>query len=117
MGLPLPRKSLLNSMKNQYKIMNRLIKPLNLPKDYMENRITTSDPYFHILGPMVGEELTFWNIDHGWVDYFDSTPFTGEILTLPLPEGATGVMPFSGENEPVAQYNTLPGGDVFEKVF
>ena len=97
--------------------MNQLIKPLNLQKDYMENRITTSDPYFHILGPMIGEEPTFWNIDKGWVDYNSSTPFTGEILTLPLPEGSTGVMPFSSENEPLAQYNSLPDGGSFEKVF
>ena len=78
---------------------------------------TQDNPCFHILGPMVGEDLTFWNVDHGWVDYTESTPFTGEILTLPLPPGATGVMPFSGNNEPLAQYDTLPGEGVFEKVF
>ena len=48
-----------------------------------------------------GDVLTFWNIDRGWIDdYFTATPFNGEILTLPLPIGATGVMPFTHSNEP-----------------
>jgi hypothetical protein len=66
---------------------------------------------FYILGPRVGEELTYWNLDKGWVTEFaEGTPFTGEILTLPLPEGATNVMAFSSASEPLAQSDPLPGG-------
>lgn len=85
----------------------------------MKNKTQTNlDPSFYILGPLVGDNLTFYSIDKGWVLEFDNaSPFTGEILTLTLPTGATSVMPFSSENEPLDQLNTLPGGGGFEKVF
>jgi hypothetical protein len=84
----------------------------------MKNKTQTTDSSFYILGQLFGEDPTYWNIDTGWtIDYYNATPFTGEILTLPLPRGATGVMPFSSDNEPLAQYNTLPDGSAFEKVF
>jgi len=78
---------------------------------------------FYILGPRVGDELTYWNLDKGWVtDFGDASAFPKEILTLPLPEGATTVMPFSSASEPMSQFNLLPGGGVgvvnfFQKVY
>ena len=85
----------------------------------MKNKTTpNNDPSFYILGPLVGEDITFYQLGEGWIlEFENATPFTGEILTLPLPTGATSVMPFSSENEPLAQLNTLPGGVAFEKVF
>jgi hypothetical protein len=81
----------------------------------------TADPAFYIIGPLVGEDPTFYCIGEGWIlEFENATPFTGEVLTLPLPEGAIGVMPFSNENEPLAQYNTLPlsgSQNVLVKVF
>jgi hypothetical protein len=73
---------------------------------------------FYILGPHDGDDITFWNIDKGWVtDFALGTPFTGEILTLPLPEGSVCVIPFSSASEPLAQYNPLPGGGAVENFF
>jgi len=69
---------------------------------------------FYILGPRVSEELTYWNLDKGWVTEFaEGTPFTGEILTLPLPWGTTHVMAFSSASEPLDQYTLLHRGEGF----
>lgn len=63
---------------------------------------------FYILGPRVSDELTYLNLDKGWVTEFaEGDPFPGEILTLPPPEGTTHVMAFSSASEPLAQYTLL----------
>jgi len=71
-----------------------------------------SEPAFFILGPDTDPDSnTFWNVDHGWVTDFDkATPFDGSILTSPLPEGATAVMPISKVDGVLAQLDILPGG-------
>lgn len=82
-----------------------------------------NEPAFYILGPLTdSQEPTFWNLDEGWVDDFDkATPFSGDILTVPLPGGMTCIMPFSETGEPLAQFDPLPGGgggqNFFEKSY
>lgn len=78
---------------------------------------------FFIIGPLNdSEEPTFWNIDEGWTDNFDkATPFSGDILTDPLPKGTTCIIPFSKEGQPLAQFGPLTGSrgnqNFFEKSY
>lgn len=68
-------------------------------------------PEFYILGPRIDNDLTFWNMDKGWVtDFGEGTPFTKEIMTLPLPVGSANIMAFSSASEPLAQYDLVPSG-------
>ena len=83
------------------------------------------DPAFFILGPDNDpDHNTFWNVDIGWTTDFDqATPFDGSILTDPLPEGWTTVMPISKVDGVLAQLDRLPGGgglgaqNIFEKSY
>jgi hypothetical protein len=78
---------------------------------------------YYIVGRPSGIDLSFWNLDKGWVTEFaEGSPFTEEILTLPLPEGAVAVIAFSSDSEPVAQFNPFPSGEgnninFFSKVY
>ncbi len=70
---------------------------------------------YYILGRYKGIDLTYWNLDSGWVTEFaDGSPFTAEILSLPLPEGSIAVMAFSSDSEPLAQYDLVKGVSVGE---
>jgi hypothetical protein len=63
---------------------------------------------FYIFGPLAGGDPSYYNIDKGWIyEFEDATPFTGEILTLPLPQGTTCVMALSTDFEPLEQYDPL----------
>jgi len=63
---------------------------------------------FVILGPIVDEEATYWNVPNwAWTkEYFDATTFDKEIMTSPLPEGGVGYMEIvKGTEYPVGVYN------------
>ena len=80
-----------------------------------------SAPYYLICGPFHEDHgCTFWSMEKGWVDsedFYSADIFPADIMTLPLPEGATGIMAFKSDAEPVAQFDLLPRGGVVENFF
>lgn len=54
---------------------------------------------------ILGEDCTFFNLDHGWVDdETEATTFPIEIMSLPLPTGAVGIRESTMEGEIVGCY-------------
>jgi len=76
---------------------------------------------FYIFGPLSGGDPSYYNIDQGWVyEFEDATPFTGEILTLPLPQGTIAVLALSDDFEPLDQYDHVPSkesNNFFQKTY
>ena len=70
---------------------------------------------FYIVGPPASnDEPTYWNVDRGWViDPIKATPFTGEVLCRPSPEGTQIIIVIEGllsqATEAVASYEPLSG--------
>lgn len=65
---------------------------------------------YYILGPKFHKDPMFWNkSDQGWVIEFENaTPFSKDILTSSMPRGATCIMQFSSDAEPMSQFDILP---------
>jgi len=65
---------------------------------------------YFILGPRSDSDApTYWSMDNEWVEnIYKADPFPIDILTVPLPRGSVGVMPFTKEMEPEGFYQTLP---------
>jgi hypothetical protein len=59
---------------------------------------------FVITGPIVDDELLYWNNDWGWTSLEEATTFDKEIMTVPLPVEGSGVMEVSMIKEPVKYY-------------
>lgn len=70
-----------------------------------------------IIGTEDSERWPYWNNDLGWVEEFNqATTFPIDILSYPLPEGATGVTAFY-HNTPVQQFIYAPPLRVPPKLF
>ena len=64
---------------------------------------------FIICGPVVDEEQTYWHNERGWVVLLsNATTLPREILTSPLPPGASGIMELTMLGEYVRFLQTLP---------
>ncbi len=67
---------------------------------------------FVIIGndPGNGEQM-YWNNAQGWIsDFTEATTFDREILTAPLPHGATGFIEFTLEGELVSTIDRVSSG-------
>lgn len=82
-----------------------LICPCDEEKDYL------------ITGPVRNEDQTYWHNDYGWITEFgEATTLPKQILTSPLPPGATGIMELT-PGGPVAFYPAVSpptGGVLYE---
>jgi hypothetical protein len=65
--------------------------------------------HYIITGPVIDEEQTYWHNDHGWITELpDATTFPVQIVTTPLPVGATGLMKLTYLGEYVGVLHPLP---------
>lgn len=71
---------------------------------------------FVVAGPVLNEEQLYWHNDDKWITSLpDATTFPAEILTSPLPLGATGIMELTILGEYVRFLPTLPREGSSEK--
>ena len=73
--------------------------------------------YFIILGPIVDDEPTYWNVDAGWtVSEKHASHLPKDVLTRPLPEGGVAIKECKEDGTIIAIFDPSPSeGMIFEK--
>lgn len=70
-----------------------------------------AETQFVIAGPVENEEQLWWHNELGWITKFEcATTLPKQILTSPLPPGATGIMEITMDWEAVGFYMPLSVG-------
>lgn len=65
---------------------------------------------FVIAGPIANDTQLWWHNELGWIeDLIEATTLPVDILTTPLPPGATGVLEITMDGSYVCFYTLLPG--------
>jgi len=88
---------------------------LNIPGQFNNMKINN----FVILGPIDDESPTYWNMYEGWTIHLgEATTFPKDILSLPLPQGSTGMLEYQSHNAiPINLYYPYPGVVMNSNIF
>ena len=65
---------------------------------------------FYLIGPRVGEGITYFSVFDGWVeDDTEATGFSRDILTVAPPPGTESIMELSAEGKPLNTFLPMEG--------
>ena len=71
---------------------------------------------FYLIGPRVGEGITYFNVFDGWVeDDTEATGFSRDILTIPSPPGTESIMEIQEDGKPLNTF--MPTGGLKQPYF